>query len=172
MAEVYTVTFTLKDAKGYVASFRLHTPKAEYGTVSDSVQDLTEYCQEVATRLAAVVNGAIIGCQVSIPINVGDIKPTAEAYSDVEEGALFAINPYTRFVVPTFAHDLFPPGGIFHSLFDDELPEELFAFISFLLQPEDDVAWPAEYGGISDNRGNRILNGFTAIQKAFKRSRG
>jgi hypothetical protein len=170
MADVYVVTFTVQDAKGYQATFRLNTPRSEYGNVSgDSLQELTEYLEEVAIRLSEVVRGAIVSCKVSIPIDVSAIKPTAEPGSDVEEGALFAINRYTRFVVPAFNHELLPEAGSISPL--SVYPVELYDFVWFLLQPEDDTEWPAEYGGISDNRGNRPV-AFDEIRKTFKRSRG
>lgn len=167
---LYTVTYTIEDAKGQKSRFQVHTESSLFNFVDDNEMALIEaYFVEIASRLAPLIRGAIVGLTITAHVDVGTIKPTASSDSDVEEIAQFLITDRIRFTIPTFDHSQFPVSGVMRDLGD--LSTEMEYFLMLITQPSDAWDWEGEYGGLTDNRGQPQDTVWKSIRKGFKSSR-
>lgn len=171
---VATFTISIRDAKNKPAYLKYYidlSPTGGFGGFNGVLEDAVEYLQEVATRVNAVIRGAITDLSLSIKIDLpGGLRAFAELDSDVEEGALFLYQPPDKAAfsntIPTFDHSLFPPNSINLYYGDEPTVNDL---VYLLIQSDEANDWPAEYGGITNSRGEQLVfNAAPQIKKMFK----
>lgn len=173
MAQMATFVISIRDAKRRRGKLIYHidlSPSGGFGGFNSVLEDAVEYLQEVARRVNEVIKGSIVRLTLNVDLALPDgIRTVPEPDSDAEEGGTFVFerNAYFRNVIPTFNHELFPPGTSKVKWDDDEA---LFSLVMLLVQSTDAPDWAAEYGGITDNRGVALSYAFPSIQKAFKES--
>ena len=86
MTAVVQATLSIRDEKGATGRVIYYTDldSFSYGAINDKLTDLREYFQEVATRLDALITGAIVDVSLTIPVDLpSGIKLTPAAASDV-----------------------------------------------------------------------------------------
>lgn len=98
---MWTIIFTIKDAKGKTSKVEIHLPGAVLLAAVEA------FMNSFVLLLDAVIGGMITGMSATRNFTVpGAAKQAPQAASDVEEGALFIFNTVgghqTRFRVPTF----------------------------------------------------------------------
>lgn len=172
---VAQLTLTIKDAKANTGKSVYYLDLDSFGDVSgDVVGDLVDYVQELVKRLDPLLTAKISDISVSFPIALPDgIKAFADANSDVEEKARF-IYPKTGASQAYYNHTI---AGFDHSIFPDNQKIEygqdatLDYFTALLFNPTEALDWPSEIGGITDLRGEPIINAPTTY-KRFKESEG
>lgn len=174
MALLAQVTLTIHDGKTRTGFVRFYLPDSAYGNVDEIITEVETYWQEVALRLDVLIGGVITNISVSFNVALpAGLKTMAENDSDIEEKARLVFSATGTAIegyaceIPTFQHDRF---GIFTKLaFSDD--SEVDAFTQILFAPSDTAGWTADYGGISDNRGNAILESTVpTLYKKFKKS--
>lgn len=175
MAQMATFVISIRDAKrrrGKVV-FHINLESGTWGQYNSALEDAIEYLQEVARRINQVIKGCIVRLTLNIDLALpAGIRAVPEPDSDVEEGGKFTFDPpgvaYFQNVIPTFNHELFPPGiSILHHFYGDD---DLESLVMLLVQSTDAPDWAAEYGVVTDNRGVSLHLAFPPIQKVFKES--
>lgn len=165
------LTITFRDAKGKKSRTIYHLDSSDFAYSGNLIADIKGWTDEVLLRLDKLILGVIESADLSIslglPVGLDDF---ALSTSDVEEKAYFdfpATASGAAFAnsIPVFNHAKFPPGT--EQMAYDSY-EELADFALMLFAPSLALDWPAEYGGISDNRGNKVQSE-PIIYKRFKR---
>lgn len=175
MAPVATFVISIRDAKRRRGKVIFHidlSPTGGFGGFNGVLEDAIEYLQEIAKRINQVITGSILRLTLNVDLALPDgMRTVPEPESDIEEGGAFVYegkSVYFRNVIPTFNHELFPAGTSRLTAWYGDA--DLESLVLLLVQSTDAPDWPAEYGGITDNRGKHIHLVLPTIQKAFKES--
>lgn len=165
------VTLTVRDAKNKPGQHRffIDLDDPTWNTNDQILVDVVAYLQEVASRVDAIIRGAIveISLTMSIPLP-GGIRTSPELDSDVEEKAKLAYNqpglaPFEN-TIPSFDHTLFPTGS---TVLDPNSVADVSYLVQLLVNSTEALDWAGEYGGITNGRGE-VLTVTPTVKKTFK----
>lgn len=167
MATSISLIYSVKDAKNESSTFEVHIPSAT------SLANATIFAQQMALLIAPLLKGFIsrIGIVFSVALP-GGIATTADADSDVEEGARLQARTAggfnTGFRLATFDEAFIAPGGTAVDTEDEDVAALVAAMISGIA-----------LGGVggtgtvspSDGRDDDITS-VTSFKEDFQSSRG
>lgn len=154
-----TILFTIQDAKGVISTTEMNVPD----TVGP--EQLLEFANAYAILLDPLIAGAItrIGIVQTVPVP-GSVKASAEANSDVEEGARFQFRTengfYTSMRLPTFRESFIIAGSNKVNTAATEVASYVTAMVTGL-------ATPVAGGTVtpSDKRGEDIIALSNAVEQ-------
>lgn len=183
MAIVGVVTVTIIDAKERLSNIQYFVDiGGEYDSIFQpsvglDVGDtpLEDWVRRTLESLDRIITGKIVSINLSIKLRMpAGLKTAALTDSDVEEKGYFAMQtltsnlPQIRQAIPTFDHDLFE-NGVSVSINETD-NDDLIDYLYMLTNPNLAALW-ADYGGVTDSRGNRTRQFTGSVYKKFTRSR-
>lgn len=114
------ITYSVKDSKGVISHFFINLP------TSFSLAQALEAAQDFGVLVDNLMGGYISGIGLCYNVTLpGGIKTTADANTDVEEGARFSFNTsggfFSKFRIPTFLESLLLSGTKQVDLADEDV---------------------------------------------------